>query len=291
VAKINELKLIANEIGSNVNGEPRTFLEVAAMSILQDDIDWTRHFISGKVVTPWEGCAYRNVVGFVTVGEDGEKLVCLNIPLHGSVKYRPLCIIPEKAPAALQDGGPECILAHGVFRLQDLFKVLGMSWVDSDLAWGDDGLPTISRHLFDETPPNDTFTTMYLAKQLGLQHADIYHCVHCDGFISDLNGVFLSYRGDGGIGVSFDDPICGKCSMMLTCPSCGQVFDDAKFTNLNAAGECACCFKADEDDPLICIVCGEPITDVYWLIESAGREAFEDRMCIGCSEMAGDIDV
>lgn len=289
MAKINELKLITNEIGEKVNSEPKTFLEVAMMSILNDEVDWDTHFLSGRVISPWEGCAYRNVVGFVTVDprRPDDKLVALNIPLHGSPRYRPLCLAPADTPEFLQDGGSDCRLAHGVFRLKDLIKVMGMSWAEGQ--WGDHGLPSIPLHLFDEVPPHDTFITMYLMKQLGLSYKKIFKCSHCDEFITDLNGIFLSYHGEGGVGISCDQPVCSACAMILSCQCCGQIYDNDKFTNLNEQGECACCFTTPED--FNCIVCGEPITDVYWLIESAGREAFEDSICINCAENERDLDV
>jgi hypothetical protein len=222
----------------------------------------TTCYVWGRISGPYDGCFYLNVVGIVK----GDK-VYFAAEINQFSRYKHL-VADTKYPNE--------ILKTGCVKVEDVTSLLS-NFRDVEVK----SLAVIE----EDTPYALMGYVLEMCKELGLPRPEGFKCKICGSKFSDRDDVqFLEgeFRGNGGIGIEVDAPLCMDCFNERHCCNCGDEIEPYQGC-VNDQDECIYC--ADEKT---CSECGEKIVP-DWRLTEEDIANWQNGICDDClAEIAED---
>ena len=230
--------------------------------------------IVGDIGSPYDGCYYQRVVGFVK----GDK-VYLGAPwptqgLNSWLRFKLIPTDVEVRSYTGESASPLCVLLS---RIEEVM---------SGPCWERDSLEVIPAKEIESHVDYAWYGyTLCLMRDLGFTRPDGFKCRECDKPFEDDEDVKLyesEFRGNGGIGINVGKPTCAECYGQRRCSNCGEEWPDghkwdlAEVMDVDDQGHCASCVPDRACKRCGCAVGrGDPCSDEDW-------SRFEGEICEEC---------
>jgi hypothetical protein len=228
--------------------------------------------VAGIVYSPYDGCHYQTVVGFVK-----DDLVYLSEPWS-----------PRMVNSWLKQRMKDCKLDMNIqgetfsppcISLEDVDEVFSPSSGTSEL----EVIP--STEVEDYVDYSDWGYVLELVELLDLPRPKGFKCRECEKDLENYEDVKYykgEYQGNGGIGVLAPRPTCQECYNLRTCGYCGEEWPDghnydmSRILYMDEEGHCAACVPARA-----CKTCGVELKP-GWQAKEEELDRFEKRVCEEC---------
>lgn len=209
-------------------------------------------FLYGHIDGPYDGCFWLNTLVFVK-----DDRAYLSVPIAEFARYRKWVADP------LDPGAPDPVL-DGCVLLKDLPDVLDTASSKGYEAWSMEDLVS--------NIPNMGYRSVI--EILNVVYPNLpakvrLRCADCAAIFTDADDVYYyecMARGNGGMGIELDAPVCQECQSLTVCSYCGDEYPRKVFPQdperndwvifSHAEGEERCCRCAE---PVFCALCGEVV--------------------------------
>lgn len=266
-----------------INHEDTELQEEFLNKIKEEQKDYGHVFLYGHVNHPYDGCFWRHCPAFPYTAKDGREYLFLTIDL-GETCYKRL---REDVPKELEDGVYDELLDAGC--------ILAENW---ECVLSDPGYPAVTPeiHPLDKLEPNTPYAlyghVLEMCEALGYPRPKGFKCKCCGRELYDREDTMYfetEFRGNGGIGIEVDAPVCSDCYYTHMCAYCGAEEPNSPWLlDLDDAGHCIHCIT--EEYQYVCRLCDEVIK-VWQISTPEDVEAFQNNLCEDCQELENRAQV